>query len=298
MDDIEFFFMKAILYVMNRLACLFVLIVVAVLTGCSSIMRPPSATAFMNSYEKDVAVVNASLALYGGDLDNDGKNDDYNIDKVSNHSEWVLDFAGNVFWNKSFFSIGLGLQSVTPFVQLGFVSPYFGLSAWSSIYSPLNFGNNFSDNFWKDVSFGAMFIQQIPIGAKANIGLTEHFSRNGVERYLSESHEGFMAFSFPEPHPLFYYEVGGGIFASYQLEGVMLALEFRYGRDLDNKRNRFAVTLSAAGMKSKKNANEKKQEEAHLMKLEKEKEDAEERRKARERQSLEEYEERQKNESW
>ena len=34
------------------------------------------------------------------------------------------------------------------------------------------------------------------------------------------------------------------------------------------------------------------------MKVEKEKEDAEEMRKARERQSLEEYEERQKNESW
>ena len=184
----------------------------------------------------------------------------------------------------------MGAQSVTPFVQLGFVSPYFGLSVWSSIYSPLNFGINFSDNFWKDVSFGAMFIQQIPIGAKANIGLTEHFSRNGVERYLSESHEGFMTFSFPEPHPLFYYEVGGGAFASYRLEGVTIALEFRYGRDLDNKKNRFAITLSAVGMKGKKSENEKKQEEDRLMQLEKEKEEAEKRRKMRELQSLEEYE--------
>ena len=48
---------------MNRLACLFVLIVVAVLTGCSSIMRPPSAVAFMSSYEKDSAVVNVDFAL-------------------------------------------------------------------------------------------------------------------------------------------------------------------------------------------------------------------------------------------
>jgi hypothetical protein len=269
---------------------LIVLLVALVLVGCSSIMRPPSAAAIMNSYEKDVAVVNASLALYGGDLDNDGKNDDYDIDKVNNHSEWVLDFAGNVFLNKSFFSIGLGLQSVTPFVQLGFVSPYFGLSAWSSIYSPLNFGNHYSDNFWKDVSFGAMLIQQIPIGNKVNIGLTEHFSRNGVERYLSEVKEGFMAFSFPEPHPLFYYEVGGGAFASYRLEGVTIALEFRYGRDLDNKKNRFAITLSAVGMKGKKSENEKKQEEDRLMQLEKEKEEAEERREMRELQSLEEYE--------
>ena len=155
-------------------------------------------------------------------------------------------------------------------------------------------GNYVKDDFWKDVSFGTMMIQQIPVGTKAKIGLTEHFSRNGIERYLSESKEGFMAFSFPESHPLFYYEVGGGFFASYQLEGVMLALEFRYGRDLDNKQNRFAVTLSAVGMKGKKSANEKKQEEELLIRMEKERNEAEERRKARELQSLEEYEEWQK----
>lgn len=261
-----------------------------ILSGCSSIMRPPSATAFMSSYEKDTAVVNLNLALYSGDLDNHEKYYDHDIEKDFSHSEWVLDFSEIVFWNKGFFSIGLGAQSVTPFVQLGFVSPFFGLSAWSSIYSPFNSGNYLSDNFWKDVSFGTMLIQQIPIGNKVKIGLTEHFSRNGVERYLSEVKEGFMAFSFPEPHPLFYYEVGGGAFASYRLEGVTIALEFRYGRDLDNKKNRFAITLSAVGMKGKKSENEKKQEEDRLMQLEKEKEEAEKRRKMRELQSLEEYE--------
>ena len=266
------------------------------LAGCSSIMRPPSAAAFMSSYEKDAAVVNMSLALYGGDLDNNDKHYNHHKDMSESHSEWVLDLSEIVFWNKEFFSIGFGAQSVTPFAQLGFVSPYFGLSAWSSIYSPFNMGNYVKDDFWKDLSFGTMLIQQIPVGTRVKIGLTEHFSRNGVERYLSESKEGFMAFSFPESHPLFYYEVGGGFFASYQLEGVMLALEFRYGRDLDNKQNRFAVTLSAVGMKGKKSANEKKQEEL-LIRMEKERNEAEERRKARELQSLEEYEELQKNEN-
>ena len=275
---------------MNRLTYLIVLVVAVMLAGCSSIMRPPSATAFMSSYEKDTAVVNLNLALYSGDLDNHEKYYDHDIEKDFSHSEWVLDFSEIVFWNKGFFSIGLGAQSVTPFVQLGFVSPFFGLSAWSSIYSPFNSGNYLSDNFWKDVSFGTMLIQQIPIGNKVKIGLTEHFSRNGVERYLSEVKEGFMAFSFPEPHPLFYYEVGGGAFASYRLEGVTIALEFRYGRDLDNKKNRFAITLSAVGMKGKKSETEKKQEEDRLMQLEKEKEEAEKRRKMRELQSLEEYE--------
>ena len=237
--------MKAILYMMNRLACFIVLIVAAtlVLSGCSSVMRPPSATAFMSSYEKDYAVVNMSLALYGGDLDNDSVYYDNHTDQFDDHSEWVFDLTETIFWNKGFFSIGLGGQTVTPFVQLGFVSPYVGLSAWSSIYSPVNIGNYLSDNFWKDVSYGAMLMQQIPIGNELKIGLTEHFSRNGVERSLSDNVEGFMAFSFPEPHPLFYYEVGGGFFVSYHLEKTTIALEFRYGRDLDNKQNRFAVTL-------------------------------------------------------
>ena len=280
----------------NRFSLL-VLLAALVFTGCSSIMRPPSATAFMSSYEKDVAVMNTNFALYGGDLDNNEELYDHDKDRNDSHSEWVLDFSEIIFWNKGFFSIGLGAQSVTPFVQLGFVSPYFGFSAWSSIYSPLNFGNHYSDNFWKDVSFGAMLIQQIPIGNKVKIGLTEHFSRNGVERYLSEVKEGFMAFSFPEPYPLFYYEVGGGFFASYRFEGVTIAFEFRYGRDLDNKRNRFAITFSAVGMKGKKSENEKKQEENRLKQLEKEKQEAEKRRKMRELQSLEEYENRQKYEN-
>lgn len=261
-----------------------------VLSGCSSIMRPPSAAAFMSSYEKDDAVVNMSLALFGGDLDNNDEHYDHDIDMEDSHSEWVLDVTENIFWNKGYFSFGIGGQTLTPFVQLGIVSPYVGLSAWSSIYSPANIGNYVSDNFWKDISFGTMLIQQIPIGDELKIGLTEHFSRNGVERYLSEVKEGFMAFSFPEPHPLFYYEVGGGFFVSYHLEKATIALEFRYGRDLDNKQNRFAVTLGVFGVKGKMSAQEKMQEKELQIKLKKEREKAEERRKARELQSLEEYE--------
>ena len=261
-----------------------------VLSGCSSVMRPPSAMAFMSSYEKDYAVVNMSLALYGGDLDNDDEHYDHDIDMEDSHSEWVFDLTENIFWNKGFFSIGLGGQTVTPFVQLGFVSPYFALSAWSSIYSPANIGHYLSDNFWKDISFGAMLIQQIPIGNKVKIGLTEHFSRNGVERYLSEVKGGFMMPSFPEPHSLFYYEVGGGFFVSYHLEKATIALEFRYGRDLDNKQNRFAVTLGVFGVKGKKSPQEKMQEKEQQIKLKKEREESEERRKARELQSLEDYE--------
>ena len=91
---------------MNRLAHLLVLLVAVMLAGCSSIMRPPSAAAFMSSYEKDAAVVNMSLALYGGDLDNNDKHYNHHKDMSESHSEWVLDLSEIVFWNKDFFRLG------------------------------------------------------------------------------------------------------------------------------------------------------------------------------------------------
>ncbi|MBO4783239.1 MAG: hypothetical protein J5521_00635, partial [Lachnospiraceae bacterium] len=48
----------------------------------------------------------------------------------------------------------------------------------------------------------------------------------------------------PSPHPVFYTEVGGGFYASRQIkEDSKISFEFRYGRDLDEKRNRFAFTV-------------------------------------------------------
>jgi len=213
-----------------------------------------------------------------------------------NHSEWVFDGTGSVFWNKRFFSLGFGLQTVTPFTQLGIVSPYFGASAWSSIYSPLNIANYMSDNFWKDISFGAVFIEQIPIGRKMKIGITEHVSRNGVERNLQEAVEGFMAFSFPEPHPVFYREVGVGAFVSYKRETSTLAIEFRYGRDLDNRCNRFAVMIDFWGLANQKFIYDEKKGKIRWMKTQEERNKAEERQKARALESLEEYEKRQRDE--
>ena len=262
------------------------------LAGCSSVMRPPSAAAFMDSYGQDKPVINMNIALYGGDLDED-THYNHDIDMWDDHSEWVFDGTGSVFWNKWFFSLGFGAQTVTPFTQLGIVSPYFGASAWSSIYSPLNIANYMSDNFWKDISFGAMFIEQIPIGRKMKIGITEHVSRNGVERNLQEAVEGFMAFSFPEPHPVFYREIGVGAFVSYKRESFTLAIEFRYGRDLDNRCNRFAVMIDFWGVATKEFIYDKEKEREKRIKLQREAKAAEERQKERDLESLEEYEKRQ-----
>lgn len=52
-----------------------------------------------------------------------------------------------------------------------------------------------------------------------------------------------MALRIDEPRPGFYKEVGGGLYASFKTKKAKFAFEFRYGRDIDEKRNRFALTF-------------------------------------------------------
>lgn len=105
-----------------------------------------------------------------------------------------------------------------------------------------------------------------------------------------------MAFSFPEPHPVFYREVGVGAFVSYKRETSTLAIEFRYGRDLDNRCNRFAVMIDFLGLANQKFIYDEKKGKIRWMKTQEERNKAEERQKARALESLEEYEKRQRDE--
>ncbi len=193
-------------------------------------MRPPSAVAFMDSYNKNTVTANANISLYGGDLNHGGKIYDEDIDKDISHEEWVFDYAASFFKNFYFFSIGGGVQTFTPFLQTGFISPYLGITGWSS---------------WIPMSAGGMIIQQIPIGDNVKIGFTEHFSRNGHEEY--EINFGVV----PEktPSPKYYREAGAGFYISIIKR---FALEFRYGRDLDNKQNRFALTIDIFASRNEK----------------------------------------------
>ncbi|WP_139260253.1 hypothetical protein [Fibrobacter sp. UWH9] len=210
-----------------------ILILTFLLTGCSTVMRPPSAVAFMESYDKNTVTANANISLYGGDLNRGGKTDN-DIDDVR-HQEWVFDYAASIFKNFSFFSIGGGVQTFTQFLQTGFISPYLGITGWCSLIPS---------------SAGGMIIQQIPIGDNIKIGFTEHFSRNGREEYKIE----FGAIPEKMPSPKFYREAGAGFYVSIIKR---FALEFRYGRDLDNEQNRFALTVDIfANLNEKNDGNE------------------------------------------
>ncbi len=237
------------------------------LVGCSGVMRPPSAVAFMNSYEKRLTVVNASVAMYGGDLDNDESSYNHEIDMEDEHLEWPIDISNIAFGNVGYFSAGFGFQSTTPFFQLGFVSPYIGVSAWSSICLPKNcfYENGYVDN----LSYGTMLVQQLPVGRRMKIGFTEHFSRNGSERYFYEVPE-FFGIVIREPHPIFYREVGGGFFVALELASIKIATEFRYGRDIDFERNRFAVTMDFSHFFLKGKNGGRKQRRQELKKVLKE----------------------------
>ena len=73
---------------MNRLACLLVLIVTAMLAGCSvAIIHPPSAATFMEKRE-DSFVKDFSVSAIWGDLALVGEHVADNIKKLEHSKEW------------------------------------------------------------------------------------------------------------------------------------------------------------------------------------------------------------------
>jgi len=212
------------------------LILGIVLAGCSSIMRPPPAAAFMDTYGQKQATNAVALSGYAGNLENSVE--EKNSDEDIRHKEWWTDAHFAHYISDSYYSFGIGLQSLTGFVQGGLVSPYFGLNAWSNInavWTPLFTGER---NFMTQYSGGAMAIEQIPLSEKWAIGVTQHIARNGREVYEHDDLD-----PIDTPTPKFYNEFGGGLYVRYKTKSTRIALEFRYGRDFSEDRNRFALTI-------------------------------------------------------
>lgn len=212
------------------------------LSGCSTIMRPPPAAAFMDSYGKDNAIRSASVSTYFGNLDNGVHEHDGDESHLS-RAEWWGDVTYSNYVSGGYFTLGWGFQSITPFFQTGFVSKYFGLTGWSNF--ALIYPNNINNlDFMSHYSGGAMAIQQLPLNDRWTIGLTEHISRNGRETYNID--DECCSISIPEVLPEFYLEYGAGMYVSSKINDVAkISLEFRYGRDYKNERNRFALTISS-----------------------------------------------------
>ncbi|MBQ3721078.1 MAG: hypothetical protein II850_08890 [Fibrobacter sp.] len=222
------------------------LAVVSLLSGCSSIMRPPPAAAFMDTYKSEKSLNMVGASGYGGDMQN--RKEDIDSYHQISEEEWWVDGHFARFLNGGYFTLGLGMQSLTAFMQGGFVSPYFGFNAWSNmnaLFIPMI--KDEDRGFWSHYSGGAMTIEQIPVTQKWALGLTQHISRNGREIYKVTTDNDGGAPAFDKPRPKFYKEMGAGLYGRYKGEKAAFSLEFRYGRDIDNDNNRFALTLSVWG---------------------------------------------------
>ena len=212
------------------------------LASCSSITRPPPAAAFMDSYGRNEALNSASFAYYAGQLKNAVHDDD------GHNTEWWGDVSFERFISGNYFTFGYGLQSFTPIVQAGFASPYFGITGWGNAFAILYAPMHDSSTFFTRYSGGGMLIEQIPINDKWKLGFTQHLSRNGRE---IDNGGRLGKLWIPYPEPKFYTEVGGGLFITGPIgEKGKMSFELRYGKDLDEKRNRFAITIDFWGFSS------------------------------------------------
>ena len=212
------------------------------LASCSSITRPPPAAAFMDSYGRNDVINSVNFSYYAGQLKNGVHDDD------GHNTEWWGDASFERFISGDYFTFGYGLQSFTPIVQAGFVSPYFGITGWGNAFAILYAPMHDSSTFFTRYSGGGMLIEQIPINDKWKLGFTQHLSRNGRE---IDNGGRFRQIWIPNPEPKFYTEVGGGFYATRPIgESAKISFEFRYGRDLDEKRNRFAITIDFWGFSS------------------------------------------------
>ena len=203
-------------------------LLVFILNGCCVVTRPPSAAAFMNSNATNYSGDVIGFTYYSGNLVREiiheenlsGRNDE------RDSYEWPVDFTFTHFFNCKNIFLGLGLQTIVPFLQLGgFVSKYVGVLGWIGGLG------------------GIMIIEQLPLNENWKIGIAEHISRNGYESRLKESDcgGGFgpTGACIGDPDPIYYTEVCVGAYISYK----SFAIEYRYGRDISENRNRFTLSL-------------------------------------------------------
>ena len=133
------FFYKAILYMMKQLVCLFVFLAASMLAGCGvSSIHPPSAATFMEKSE-GTFLKSVSGSLYLGDL----AYGDLGVDFVPNkeikkevNDDWAyverevpVDIMLEIQRSIGYFKFGGGLDFLTPYLQIGFVSDYVGVMA-------------------------------------------------------------------------------------------------------------------------------------------------------------------------
>jgi hypothetical protein len=227
---------------LNVIFLAIVLFLSGVLSGCSlSIIHPPSASAFMEKGDGDLQK-NVTISLtYGTQHSIDGAANYVPYEDVKRkHPREDYHYTGDREMPAQFsldvqkiignFKFGFGVDWVTPFLQAGFISDYFGVMGWSNacLWQIEKYEHAFFQ--WGG---GITIIEQLPLSSRRlRIGLTQHISRNGREAYADEDGALFVSYSAP----VFYDEIGAGAYVAWIAKRHFgLGLEFRYGRDLTYK---------------------------------------------------------------
>ena len=220
------------------------------LAGCSvAIIHPPSAATFMEKSDGDY-VMGASASAFFGDLVDDEAGVDYVADGIKEversdgwndewyykNKEWPIGGMFSLQRNKGYFKYGFGFDFVTPYVQAGLVTDYFGVMGWSNLWL---WQLEKVEHKYFQWGGGISLIEQLPIGDNFRIGLTQHLSRNGREAYMAQ--QGAVVIGMGRSAPIFYDEIGCGMYISFIPYYVTrVSLEFRYGRDLTYKRRDYS----------------------------------------------------------
>ncbi len=231
--DVVGFYIQAIM----KLNVLF-LAVALVLSGCSlSIIHPPSAAAFMEKGDGDLQK-NVAMAFTSEQTEKYPRYIPYKSVKSKiapkdysyNDDEIPYQITFDVQKQLGNFKIGGGFDWITPYVQAGFISDYFGVMGWSNICL---WQLEKKEHAYFQWGGGITIIEQLPLpSGNVRFGLTQHISRNGREAFLAEDGAMFNSSSAP----VFYDEIGGGAYIAWHAgKRLGLGVEFRYGRDLTYK---------------------------------------------------------------
>ena len=195
-----------------------------ILAGCSN--HPPSAAQFMNVNKNGGSLVLGGVAFVG-----DVHRGTYRFESDYFDAEDYGALDISLLMRFDHFIIGASLENISISGIAGFRSQYVGLQGWGL------FATNTVDRDAVPFSGGLMLIEEYSVNDDFRVGLSEHISRNAYNVDENLGGIGFYSTGF-------YNEFGAGAYLAFK--GV--SLEFRYGREIDEPRNRFYFMINYAFM--------------------------------------------------
>ena len=212
---------------MKWILCSLVWVMALILAGCSN--HPPSAAQFMNVNKNGGSLVLGGVAFVG-----DVHRGTYRFESDYFDAEDYGALDISLLMRFDHFIIGASLENISISGIAGFRSQYVGLQGWGL------FATNTVDRDAVPFSGGLMLIEEYSVNDDFRVGLSEHISRNAYNVDENLGGIGFYSTGF-------YDEFGVGTYLTYK----GFSLEFRYGREIDEPRNRFYFMINYAFMSGK-----------------------------------------------